>query len=314
MKSTSIDGSLLDFPIFSLGHRMDTAPEVFGWLRSSADRRGDFAELNRRLEEDGYLYLPGFWSRGKVMQTRASVLAQLAGMGYLKPGTAVGEGIHDPENPPPAMARAHPLDQRDPRVVDLLFGKETMDFYAGLFGEPATHFDFTWFRTKGTGHGSDVHCDIVYMGRGTKRLLTMWTPLGDICPRIGGLTILEGSHLRPDLLNGYLERDVDRYCANREDAGAHATGEKGWNGSLSKNPLAIRERFGSRWLTAPEFRMGDMLIFGMAMVHGSLDNQTDRIRLSVDTRYQRASEPVDPRWVGASVIGHGPAAKEGVIC
>jgi hypothetical protein len=313
MKTTGTD-RLLDSPIYSLGHEIDTSPEVFGWLRSSEDRLGDFAELGGRLEREGYLYLPGFWGRARVEQVRASLLGQLARMGYLKPGTPVEAGIHDPENPPPAMARSHPLDQRDPALVDLLFGQETMEFYAGLFGEQAAHFDFTWFRTKGAGHGSDVHCDIVYMGRGTKRLLTMWTPLGDIGPKIGGLTILEGSHRRQELLNGYLERDVDRYCANGAEAEAHARGEKGWNGSLSKNPVAIRERFGSRWLTSPEFRMGDALIFGMAMVHGSLDNQTEWLRLSVDTRYQRASEPRDPRWFGEAVIGHGPAAKEGVIC
>ncbi|RYD33004.1 MAG: phytanoyl-CoA dioxygenase, partial [Verrucomicrobiaceae bacterium] len=208
----------------------------------------------------------------------------------------------------------HPLDQQDPSITDLLFGETTMEFYQGLFGTRPAHFDFTWFRTKGTGHGSDVHCDVVYMGRGSKKLLTMWTPLGDIDPRMGGLTILEGSHRRSDLLAGYLDRDVDEYCTNREDASAYATGVKGWNGSLSKNPLAIQNKFQARWLTSPEFRMGDALIFGMTMVHGSLDNQTELIRLSVDNRYQPADEPIDPRWVGEKVIGHSPPAKVGVIC
>jgi ectoine hydroxylase-related dioxygenase (phytanoyl-CoA dioxygenase family) len=152
------------------------------------------------------------------------------------------------------------------------------------------------------------------MGRGSKKLLTMWTPLGDIDPRMGGLTILEGSHRKSELLAGYLDRDVDQYCANREDAPAYASGEKGWNGSLSKNPLAIQNKFQARWLTSPEFRMGDALIFGMTMVHGSLDNQTDLIRLSVDNRYQPANEPIDPRWVGETVIGHSPAAKVGMVC
>jgi ectoine hydroxylase-related dioxygenase (phytanoyl-CoA dioxygenase family) len=107
---------------------------------------------------------------------------------------------------------------------------------------------------------------------------------------------------------------VDTYCRNRGDADAYASGAKGWNGSLSKNPVAIQQRFASRWLTSPEFQMGDALIFGMAMVHGSLDNQTGLIRLSVDNRYQLASEPIDPRWVGETVVGHSPAAKIGMIC
>jgi hypothetical protein len=32
--------------------------------------------------------------------------------------------------------------------------------------------------------------------------------------------------------------------------------------------------------------------------HCSLDNQSNRIRLSTDSRYQLASEPMDERWSG----------------
>jgi hypothetical protein len=305
---------LLDFPIHSLGHLVDTRSPSFGWLRSSEGLLNESDRLRERLETDGYLYVPGFYDRNEVKRVRLGVLRQLAEMGFLKPGSELLDGVFDPKNPPPAQARAHPLDQKDAGIQGLLFGAPTMDFYARLFGGTAAHFDFTWFRTKGTGHGSDVHCDIVYMGRGSKNLLTMWTPLGDIDPRMGGLTILENSHRRSELLGSYLERDVDQYCANGSDASLYSTGEKGWNGSLSKNPVAIREKFQSRWLTSPAFRMGDALIFGMTVVHGSLDNQTDRIRLSVDNRYQPASEPIGPRWVGETVIGHSPAAKVGVIC
>jgi len=49
-------------------------------------------------------------------------------------------------------------------------------------------------------------------------------------------------------------------------------------------------------------------------VHASLDNQTDFVRLSSDTRYQRASQPADARWVGENPAGHGPRAKQGMIC
>lgn len=301
-------------PLRSIGHEIPTDPDRFGWLRRSDDVAADFPELRDRLREDGYLYLPGFHERAAVVRTRDEVLRQLGEMGFLKAGSDPGDGVYDPANPPPAQARAHPLDQNNPAVREILFGARTMDFYAGFFGETAAHFDFTWFRTKGTGHGSDVHCDIVYMGRGSKNLLTMWTPLGDIDPMLGGLTILEGSQKKSAMLNGYLDRDVDRYCSNDKEAAAYAAGEKGWNGSLSQNPLAIQRKFGGRWLTSPDFRMGDALIFGMTVIHGSLDNQTDRIRLSVDNRYQPASEPIDPRWVGEHVIGHSPAAKEGVIC
>jgi ectoine hydroxylase-related dioxygenase (phytanoyl-CoA dioxygenase family) len=58
--------------------------------------------------------------------------------------------------------------------------------------------------------------------------------------------------------------------------------------------LSVGERLGA----------GDALIFGMFTMHGSLTNTTDRYRISVDTRYQLASEPVDERWIGKKPKGH----------
>ena len=77
--------------------------------------------------------------------------------------------------------------------------------------------------------------------------------------------------------------------------------------------MKLRNDLGGRWLTAEKYEAGDVLIFGMFTVHESLDNATDRIRLSTDTRYQLASEPIDERWVGA-VPGHSEAGKRGKIC
>jgi hypothetical protein len=50
--------------------------------------------------------------------------------------------------------------------------------------------------------------------------------------------------------------------------------------------------------------MGDVLIFGMFTLHGSLTNTSNRFRLSADTRYQRSDEPVDERWIGDNPIAH----------
>jgi len=63
-----------------------------------------------------------------------------------------------------------------------------------------------------------------------------------------------------------------------------------------------------------EWQAGDLITFKMNMVHGSLDNMTDRIRLSSDTRYQKASEPADERWIGPNPAGHTRAGKRGRIC
>jgi hypothetical protein len=82
---------------------------------------------------------------------------------------------------------------------------------------------------------------------------------------------------------------------------------------MSKHPAKLRRRLGGRWLTA-SYQAGDLLLFSMFTVHTSLDNQSDRIRISSDSRYQLASEPIDERWVGDAPIGHGPEAKQAMIC
>lgn len=141
---------------------------------------------------------------------------------------------------------------------------------------------------------------------------TSWTPLGDVSWAMGGLMILEGSHRIAAIQNRYGQMDVDRYYTNRKTAPLYASGQKAWSGALSHNPVSLQRRYGGRWLTN-EFKAGDVLIFGMFTVHASLDNHSRQIRLSADSRYQLASEPVDERWVGAEPIAHSPDAKRGCL-
>jgi hypothetical protein len=126
----------------------------------------------------------------------------------------------------------NPLNQQDPLLQNLLFGPRIIDFFKSFLGGSVRHFDFVWFRTKGPGLGSPIHCDLVYMGRGTHNLYTTWVPLGDVSLNLGGLMVLEGSHKKNAELKPYLSRDVDEYCTNREDAADYASGKKWWDGTL----------------------------------------------------------------------------------
>ena len=82
---------------------------------------------------------------------------------------------------------------------------------------------------------------------------------------------------------------------------------------LSETPVSLRSKTGGRWLAA-KHEMGDLVLFGMTTVHGSLDNQADRIRVSGDTQYQRASELIDHRWGGEKSAGHSVAVKRKRVC
>ena len=207
------------------------------------------------------------------------------------------------------------LTNNNPAVQNLLYAGRLPNFYRAFYGEEISHYDFTWLRAIGPGKGTNPHCDLPYMGRGTHRHMTCWLPYGDISFELGGLMVLEGSHQRMDLLEKYVYRDVDTYCENKpQQADAAKAGKWAFTGTLSHNPPMVRDKFGGRWLTA-EFQPGDFITFGMFLVHASLDNRTtNRLRISSDSRYQRASEPIDERWVGLNPPGHTTAGKRGRIC
>jgi ectoine hydroxylase-related dioxygenase (phytanoyl-CoA dioxygenase family) len=69
------------------------------------------------------------------------------------------------------------------------------------------------------------------------------------------------------------------------------------------DPLLITEKFGGKWATT-EFQAGDVLIFGMFLLHCSLKNTTNQYRISVDARYQSANQKVDERWKDKKTRGH----------
>ena len=299
-------------PLQSYGHPLDPDDDKLGRLRDSSDAAEDFDELRRRVAEDGYLYMKGYLEREKVLAARAGIVQRLDEAGILDPSRDPMEAICKPDA---GYGFKPEFAQANEAVQALLYSGRLVDFYRGLFGEEIRHYDFTWLRAIGPGKGTNPHCDLPYMGRGTHRHMTCWMPYGDISFELGGLMILEGSHRRMDLLENYVYRDVDSYCENKpEDKARAEKGEWSFTGTLSHNPPAVRNKFGGRWLTT-EFEAGDFLTFGMFVVHASLDNRSgNQLRLSSDSRYQRASEPIDDRWVGANPPGHSVAGKRGRIC
>ena len=79
------------------------------------------------------------------------------------------------------------------------------------------------------------------MGRGTRdKLMTAWVPIGDVPLHIGGLMILEGSHLKHERLASYLNRDVDAYCANNPNA---EKVEAGFRHGVDLRPESERARW-----------------------------------------------------------------------
>ncbi|CAN5443704.1 phytanoyl-CoA dioxygenase family protein [soil metagenome] len=296
------------------GIELDTGPEAFGFLRDSSDVAHDPVALHARMEEDGYLYLPGFLDREDVRDVRRRICDVLAEEGLLDPTLPSEDAIAASDAKvafrPDIVSRGAPREALE-RVI---YGDRVMAFYSDFLGGEAAHFDYTWLRAVAPGKGTYPHCDVVFMGRGTKNLYTAWVPLGDVPLEAGGLIVVEGSHKDEATRQGYATMDVDTVCENKP--GSNPLKEAGLPGfgELGSDMRAVRNRLGGRILTAKEFRMGDLLTFSVYTVHGSLDNGSNQIRLSSDSRYQLASEPMDERWVGENPPGHGGNSVRGLIC
>ena len=293
------------------GKYLNNDENAFGLLRDSSGSLARPGELRDRLQEDGYLYLRGFFLRQSVLEVRKSILARMREQELILPSSSSLEARANPARPTVFMPK---LVENNFALKGLIYGDRVMSFYESLLEGPILHYDYTWFRPVGPGRGTAPHCDLVYMGRGTRQVFTMWVPYGDVSLQLGGLMVLEQSHRKGARLRNYLSRDVDTYCANRPGfEKAQNTNSLLWDGKLAKDPVSLRNKLGGRWLTA-EFQAGDVVTFGMTLVHASLDNQTFQIRLSSDSRYQLATEGVDDRWIGLNPAGHTRAGKRGRIC
>jgi hypothetical protein len=285
---------------------------AFGELQRSDASLLSADALRERMAGEGYLYLTGLLDREEVLSARRFITEKLSIGGHLDPNHPDFEAVAAPDS---KLKFKPDFAEGNHALMKVLYSGAMPEFFTRFLGDKILHFDFTWLRTIAPGRGTASHCDIVYMGRGTKAVYTAWVPLGDISYDIGGLMILEKSHLQAERLRRYLESDVDTYCSNLPADDPKALRGNGWakGGALTQNPVSLQKQLGGRWLSC-EFRAGDALIFSMQTVHASLDNHSPYFRISSDSRYQLASEPADERWLGANPIGHNDAGKRGKIC
>jgi hypothetical protein len=274
------------------GHPLDTDPLRFGELQESNASLGDAAALREIMASHGYLFFRGLIDPVVVLEARKEVLLKYAILGEIDDRHPIDDAIAgDGAGVPTANLRAFSNSVRSGacyrRVTD---GPEVLAIHEALLDAEVRVFDMRWPRFVRPGEGCGFHCDGPYMNRGTSRIFSSWIPLGRVDRHEGALLLLEGSHRSERLQHGYLDRDADRDGLT-------------W---LDDDPVVVQQQYGQRWLTT-DFQAGDVLCFGMTMLHGALDNNspTGRCRLSSDSRYQRVDEPADHRWNGADFEGHG---------
>ncbi len=230
----------------------------------------DGPALSQRMARDGYLFIRGLVPKEAVANVGRQFLDVVADGGWLDPKHPREARIANPDvacaDPEPEFLDvfrrfyvredSHAL-KHHPSIVSLferMFGEEVLvhPLYVARNIFPQREVLTT-----------RPHQDFVHI-QGTPETFTVWLPLQDCPVEMGGLSVAEGSHR-----DGVQEFTV-------------ASGAGG---------VEVVEPFEGQWRCG-DFALGDALIFHSMLVHKGLDNRTNKIRHSLDARYQRASEPI----------------------
>lgn len=271
-------------------HELEIGSEYLGLLRDSNALLADIGALRERMAGDGYLLIRGLQREETVRAARTAITSKLDANSQIDRGFPIDQATVN-EGARGSFLGGSKAITRDPAFLALVESAEIMGFFARYLAADVLTFDYKWLRVVAPGEFTGAHYDIVYMGRGTADLYTCWTPIGDVDYAMGPLAILVGSHRGPGyarVRETYGRMDVDRDKV------------QGW---FSSDPYEMVTKFGGQWQTT-EFHAGDVLIFGMYTMHASLTNVSNRFRITSDTRYQRADEPVDERWIGENPMAH----------
>jgi ectoine hydroxylase-related dioxygenase (phytanoyl-CoA dioxygenase family) len=239
----------------------------------SNDVRNDGNELRARMRRDGYLFFRGLITPEATLEVRREILRLCAGAGWLAAGTEIMDGIAAPGvahvEPQPEYMAVYNQVMKNEAFHTLAHAPGLLAMLRTLFGEePLTHprniariiFPQNLLFT------TPAHQDFIHI-QGTEETYTAWIPLGDCPLALGSLIVLAGSHGAQEIYPVH-----------------EAYGAGGLGIATEAMPYA--------WVGG-DFANGDLVVFHSLTVHKALPNLSpDRLRLSVDFRYQPLSHPV----------------------
>lgn len=245
-------------------------------------RAGDFDALRRRADEEGYLFFRGLLPVEELMRVRADMLAVVERYGWRQPGQdglgglidlAQLNGVPDEEMRSDigvSHAAYHDVQKLE-SFHRLPHHPNLLALYRGLFGQEVfvhPRHIARMITAHRVMHPTPHHQDFPLV-QGSPNTWTCWFPLGD-CPRsMGGLTVLRGSHRE-----GYIPIKP-------------AVGAGG---------IAVHLCPGETIWVEGDYEAGDVLTFPCFTVHRALASRDkDRIRLSIDARYQAIDEPIEEK-------------------
>jgi len=232
----------------------------------------DPAALRQRAREDGCLFFRGLVDPGSIRTVRREILELCAEAGWLDDASPVEAGVARAGvahvEPSAEFMVVYNRLQRLESFHALAHDEALLAMFGALFDGPVLPHARNIARIifpRNLKYTTPEHQDFVHI-QGTEDTWTAWIPLGD-CPReLGSLAVMPGSH-REGVLPVHAAYGAGGVGVRTD----HLPYE--WRGT--------------------DFATGDVVVFHSLTVHKALPNETtDRIRLSVDYRYQAEAQPV----------------------
>lgn len=279
----------------------ELSPRNLFKMNNSSNILLDINKIKKRFEKDGYIFFESFLNRGKILLVRELLIQKLDELNRINNSFPKGESYIFGEF---GYGFFYDFKIQSRKIIkNILESPRIFSFFKRFFEVNTQTYSYKWLRAVATEEYTGAHCDCVYMGCGSKHLITVWIPLGDISVNQGTLLINPNSH-RYNSLNPYYNLNVDKDVPNNLGATGHLTTNPiSWkpknnlklNVLFEPNTISRQNRY--CWVTE-NMKAGDVVILGIYTIHMSTTNKTKWFRLSCDTRWQPSNEPIDSRWNG----------------
>lgn len=252
-------------------------------FEDSTSLLSDPQALRARGQADGYLFFKGLVDPDRVHQLRQDVLTVLKRFGLTRDGEPLN-GRLDLEAVNAMPVESLRLDigvtreiyaaiQQLPSVHAFSHDPKLLKLYQLLLDDEVFVHPrrvVRAFTPHPANRPTPPHQDYPLF-QGNKMTWTCWLPIGDCPVERGPLAVLRGSHRQ-----GYIPM---RFGADS------TTNWSDWGAQLCD--------YENDWVGGG-LEAGDVLTFTCFTVHSATPNTTaDQVRLSLDVRYQRASDPID---------------------
>ena len=260
---------------------------AFSKLDDSSSCLNDAEKLRDKMSRDGYLFFRNFIDEKKVDKVRNDVIKILKEKGYL-----------DIESPETTWSgkKSEKGDFDGAGVIGIQISKLNSIRKLYTSGEIVKLLKtflggeiHSWAENSGRvrcllpSETNPAHQDQFFFRTSEKKEIpfyTAWTPLMDIDKNLGGLAILKASHKTGFLRHFYLlgkELGIPSSQNELQD----------WIDSGAYDVMGNVDKVCSEEWLRTDYKVGDLLLIHRLMVHRGLINNSDRIRISADFRYQR---------------------------